>query len=96
MDKREAGKKSVEEFVTKVARGMKQETTPYEFLWWPEIPAEAAGEGMPNDMTIPLRVYKGNSWRSIDFAGSDIDGSADNPDLLNKYENEVAQCLGEL
>ena len=96
MDKSEAGKRNVEEYVTKVARGVKPETALYELVWWPEIRAEAGAGGIPNDTTIPLRVYRGNSWRSIEFAGSDIDGSVGNPELLNKYQGEVAQCLMEL
>jgi hypothetical protein len=96
MNKREAGMHRAEELVTKVARSMKLEGVAYEFLCWPEIPAEPVGAGRPNEATLPLRVYKGNSWRSIGFAGSDIDGSVDNPELLNKYESEVVQCLSEL
>lgn len=97
MDRREAGMQRAEDLVTKVARSMKLDGMAYEFLWWPEILAgPAAGAGRPNDTTMPLRVCKGNSWRSIGFAGSDIDGSVDNPELLNRYESEVVQCLGEL
>ena len=96
MDKREAGMHRAEELVTKVARSMNLEGVAYVFLWWPEILAEPSGAGRPNDTTMPLRVYKGNSWRSIGFAGSDIDGSVDNPESLNKYESEVVQCLSEL
>ncbi len=95
MDKREAGKRNAEEFVTRVARTMKQEAA-YEFLWWPEIQTGPAGAGMMNDTTLPLRVYRANSWRSIGFAGSDLDRSVDDSEALNKYEGEVAQCLNEL
>ena len=96
MDKREAGMRRAEEFVTKLAQNMKQGSVAYEFRWWPEIPAGPAGAGGPNDTTMPLRVYKGNSWRSIGFAGSDIDASENDPDVFKKYESEVAQSLLEL
>ena len=66
------------------------------FLWWPEILPEPGGVGWPNDTTVPLRMYKGNSWRSIAFAASDIDRSVDNPEVLKKYESEVVQSLAEL
>lgn len=79
-----------------MTRGMKQERTPYELLWWPEFPSRAAGAGIAGDTTTPLRVYKGSSWRAIEFAGSDIDSSVDNPELLTRYESDVAQCLREL
>lgn len=94
MDKREAGMRRAEEFVTNVARGLNQGTV--EFLWWPEIPAEPSGAGGPKGAALPLRLYKGNSWRSIAFAGSDIDGSGDDPDVFKRYESEVAQNLREL
>jgi hypothetical protein len=94
MDKREGGMRRAEELVTNAARSMKMEGV--EFLWWPEIPAEPPGAGQPQEAILPLRVYKGNSWRSIEFAGPDIDGCVEDPDLLKKYESEVAQDLLEL
>jgi hypothetical protein len=96
MDKREAGKQKAEEFVARLAQSLNLDAAAYRLLWWPEIPGEPAGAGRPNDTTMPLRVYKGNSWRSIGLAGSDVDGSVDDPELLKKYESEVAQCLTEL
>ena len=47
-------------------------------------------------LDAPLRMYKGNNWRSIGFAGSDIDGSVDDPEMLKKYESEAVQSLAEL
>jgi hypothetical protein len=41
-------------------------------------------------------MYKGNSWRLIGFAASDIDRSVNNPEVLKKYESEVVQSLAEL
>ena len=93
MEKHEAGKQKAEQFVTKVMRTMKQDGVVDAFLWWPEILPEPGGS---NDTTVPLRMYKGSSWRSIGFAGSDIDGSVDDPEVLKKYESEVVQSLAEL
>lgn len=96
MDKHEAGKQNAEQFVTKIMQSMKQDGVVDAFLSWPEILHEPGGAGGPNDTTVPLRMYKGNSWRSIAFAGSDIDGSVDDPETLKKYESEVVQSLAEM
>jgi hypothetical protein len=96
MDKREAGKQKAEEFVTKVANGMTPNAAVDTFLWWPEILPQPGGTGETNETTMPLRVFKGSSWKSISFAGSDLDASVDRPEVLLKYESEVAQCLVEL
>lgn len=96
MDTRETGMRNVEELVMKTARGLDQETAAYELLWWPEIPGQAGGAGLPSDTRVPLRLYKGNSWKSIEFAGSDIDGSVTDSTLLARYEDEVARCLREM
>jgi hypothetical protein len=96
MDTHEAGKQKTEQFVARVARSLKLEGCVDRFLWWPEVLPEPGGTGRPGDTTVPLRLYKGNSWRSIGFAGSDIDGSVDDPAVLGKYEGEVAQSLAEL
>ncbi|MGA2614562.1 MAG: hypothetical protein ABSG38_14080 [Spirochaetia bacterium] len=93
MDTHEAGKQRAEQFVTEIVRSLKQDGLVDAFLWWPEVLPEPGG---PGDTTVPLRIYKGNSWRLIGFAGSDIDGSVDNPAVLKKYEDEVAQSLAEL
>jgi hypothetical protein len=96
MDTREAGKQNAEDFVTKVVQRLKQDGSVDSFLWWPEISPEPGGPGAPGDTVVPLRVFKGRSWKSIAFAGSDIDGSVDNPRVLDKYEREVEQCVTEL
>ena len=96
MDKREAGKNNVGELVAKLARSMKLDAAVYRLLWWPKILPEPGGADKVNDTTMPLRVYKGNHWSWLEFAGSDVDGSVDDPELLNKYESEVARCLTEL
>jgi hypothetical protein len=96
MDKHEAGKRNAEQFVTKITQSTKQDGVVDAFLWWLEIPHEPYGAGGPNDTTVPLRMYKGNSWRSIAFAGSDIDGSMDDPEMLKKYESEIVQSLAEI
>ena len=95
MDTREAGKQKAEELVANVMSRMNGGAVD-SFLWWPEIPAETSGAGTPGDTTIPLRVFRGTSWKSIAFAGSDIDASAERPDVLQKYESEIVQCLTEL
>jgi hypothetical protein len=92
MDRHEAGKQKTEEFVTKVMQSVKQDAVVDALIWWPEI----LPEGRPNDTTVPLRMYKGNSWRSIGFAASDIDRSVDDPEVLKKYESEVVQSLAEI
>jgi len=96
MDKHEAGKQKAKQFVTEIVRSMKRDGVVDAFLWWPESLPEPGGVSRANDTTVPLRMYKGNSWRSIGFTGSDIDGSVDDPEVLKKYESEVVQSLAEL
>ncbi len=96
MDKHEAGKQKTEEFVTKVMQNIQQDGVVDALIWWPEILSEPGRADRPNDTTVPLRMYKGNSWRSIGFAASDIDRSVDDPEVLKKYESEVVQSLAEL
>lgn len=88
MDRREEGKQRAVQFVTEVARGLKPEVSVSTLLWWPP--------DRPDDGKLPLRLYKGNSWRSIEFAESDIDASSDDPEVLKKYASEIAQVLAEL
>jgi hypothetical protein len=96
MDKREAGKRKAEELVAKVMSRMNGSGAVDSLLWWPEILPETSGAGTPGDTTIPLRVFRGTSWKSIGFAGSDIDASGERPEVLQKYESEIVQCLTEL
>ncbi len=88
MDKREAGRQKAEHLVAEVARGLKQAGPVGTLLWW--TPDE------PDDAKASLRIYRGNSWRAIEFAQSDVDQSADDPAVLKKYEGEIAQALTEL
>jgi len=92
MDGHEAGKKCTERFVTEAVRKLGKEGSVDAFLWQPE---ERGGSSRPDDTTVQLRMYKENSWRQVGFAGSDIDGSVDNPEVLKKYEGEIAQALAE-
>ena len=65
MDEHEEGKQKAVQFVTDVMRSIKKEGSVDAFLWWPEALPEAGKEGQPGDTTLPLRIYKGHSWRSI-------------------------------
>ena len=96
MDGHEAGKQIAEQFVRGVVKSLTPDGHVDAFLWWlasPPTPGGAAGMGAA---PLALRMYRGNSWRSVEFAASDIDGSVEKPDVLKKYEGEIAQSLLEL
>jgi hypothetical protein len=42
-----------------------------------------------------MRIYRGNHWRSIEFDQSDIRNCVGSPDVLKKYEPELAEILTE-
>jgi hypothetical protein len=96
MDKREAGKQRTEQFVTELVRNLKLEGSVGAYLWWPSGPSKPGDPERPDDTTVPFRIYKGNNWRAIEFAASDVDASVDDPEVLRKYEGEIAQSLAEL
>lgn len=96
MNRREAGKQRAEQFVTELARGLKREGSVGSLPWWSTGAPELNGVDKPGDMTVHLRICKGKSWRSIGFAGSDIDGCVDDSQVLKKYEGEIAEILAEL
>jgi hypothetical protein len=96
MDGHEAGRQNAEQFVMNVAKGLKQEGQVSALLWWTETGQEPGGAARAGDAPLALRIYKGNSWRAVEFAVSDIDGSMEKPELLTKYEAEITQSLMEL
>ena len=95
MNKREAGKQRAEQFVTEVAQRVKPEAVS-SLLWWPADPPKSGVASGADDPMVRLRIYSGRSWRSIGFAGSDLDGSVEDPAALKKYESEIAESLAEL
>jgi hypothetical protein len=103
MDVHDAGKKKVEQFAWDIVKSLKLDGQVDAFLWWLASPPEPAGaieatgaaDGT-GDPPVVMRMYKGNSWRSVEFAASDIDGSTEKPELLKKYEGEITESLLEL
>jgi hypothetical protein len=96
MDRREAGKQKAEQFVRDLVKGLAQDGLVSALLWWSGGPAAPGGAGSPGEAAVVLRMYRGNSWRAIEFAASDIDGSIEKPELLQKYASDVTQNLTEL
>jgi hypothetical protein len=100
MDGHEAGKKKAEQFAREILKNLKLDGRVEAFLWWVASPAGAAGVSVeadvPGDPPVVMRMYRGNSWRSVEFAASDLDGSTEKPELLKKYEGEISEGLLEL
>jgi hypothetical protein len=86
----DAGKDAVETLIRKIAREASPPIAVSSFVWW------SSGEGETAESRLPLRIYNGNSWRSMDFLTADVEGSAAAPGLLSKYEGDIAQILTEL
>jgi len=96
MDAIEEGKERVEQLITRIAQGMKPASAVSSFVWWSNGSPEQNAEGAHDDAQLPLRIYRGNSWRSMEFRRSDVEGCAASPEMLTKYEGEIAQILAEL
>jgi hypothetical protein len=99
MNETELGKQRSEQFITEVAKKLDLDSDQFVVLWWsPELPElqgtnEKTGK---EEATMPLRIYKGNSWRLKNFSKSDIDNCVKSPEVLAKYEDEITQILTDL
>jgi hypothetical protein len=94
MSRTETGKEKVEQLVMRLAQAMTPPAAVSSLVWWS---TEALnGESAPDAPRVALRIYRRNSWRSMDFLASDIDGCEAAPELLAKYEGEISQILSEL
>jgi hypothetical protein len=96
MNETEPGKQRSEQFVAEVAKKMGLDSGQFTFLWWsPELQGTNQGSGK-EDQTVPLRIYRGNSWRMQGFSRSDLENCVKSPDVLAKYEDEITQILTDL
>lgn len=95
MDTSELGKKRMEELITEQMRSLDHDSGLYTFLWWSPDP-QANRKNTQTEVTVPLRLYKGNSWRLIEFSQSDLNHCSESPELLQKYEGEIKQILMDL
>jgi hypothetical protein len=86
MTETELGKQRSEQFITALAKKLSLDPGQFVLLWW-------SGE---EEATIPLRIYKGNSWRLNNFSKSDVDNCVKSPEVLAKYEDEITQILTDL
>jgi hypothetical protein len=96
MDEHEAGKAKAEQFARDLARSLKQDDSATSFLWWTGEQSQSGRADLTDTPPLVLRMYRGNSWRAVEFSASDIDACAEKPDALKKYESEIAQSLMEL
>jgi hypothetical protein len=90
----EDGKDRVERFILQLASDMKRESAAKSFVWWTPATVESTATGGAIAM-IPMRIYQGNHWRSIDFDQADIRSCVGAPEVLKKYEPELAEILAE-
>jgi hypothetical protein len=97
METLEAGKSKVENHIMELSRGMKLEDSVYSILWWPGAEAGAPFVGTQPETAMALRIYcKGTGWRSMELASSDVDGCAEAPGVLEKYDWEICRMLAEM
>jgi len=96
MNETELGKQRSEQFIAEVAKKLYLDSGQFALLWWsPELQGTNEKTGK-EEATIPLRIYKGNSWRVKNFSKSDIDNCVKSPEVLAKYEDEITQILTDL
>ena len=96
MSRIDTGKERVEQLIMGLAEGIKPASPVSSLVWWSNVRPETIGAS-PHDLpNVALRIYRGNSWRSIEFLRSDIDDCGAAPDVLKKYEGEISQILAEL
>lgn len=88
------GKERIERFIAQLASDMKRESAAGSFVWWTPATVESSAAGGVAAM-VPMRIYRGNHWRSIEFDQSDIRNCVGSPDVLKKYETELAEILAE-
>lgn len=91
-----AAREQVEKLILQLANARNLAQGAYSFVWWeremPE-PDPVAGTGGP---PIPLRIYCGNRWRQIEFAGPDLDACVRSPEVLKKYEEDIVEILSNI
>jgi hypothetical protein len=96
MDVHDAGRLSAERFVRNLIEGTNRGGLVSALLWWAGDSSSPGQETRTGGAPVVLRMYRGNSWRAIEFSASDIDGCVEKLELLEKYEAEITQSLAEL
>ncbi|MGA2379833.1 MAG: hypothetical protein ABSG85_11060 [Spirochaetia bacterium] len=96
MSRIDTGKERVEQLIMGLAEEIRPASPVSSLVWWSNGRPETIGAS-PHDLpNVALRIYRGNSWRSMEFLRSDIDDCGAAPDVLKKYEGEISQILAEL
>jgi hypothetical protein len=90
----EEGKERIERFIAQLASDMKRESAAGSFVWWTPATVESNGAGGAVAM-IPMRIYRGSHWRAIEFDQADVRSCVASPEVLNKYQPELAEILSE-
>jgi len=96
MGRTDTGKEKVEQLIMGIAQGMAPATAVSSLVWWLPAGLEPAAEKASTLPNVQLRIYRGNSWRAMEFLRSDIDDCGAAPEVLKKYEGEISQILAEL
>jgi hypothetical protein len=97
-----AAREQVEKFILQLANERNLASNVDSFVWWePEIPEAAPGAGTrtgtgTGETPVSLRIYRGNRWRQIAFAGPDLDACVRSPDVLRKYEGDIVEILSDI
>ena len=94
-----AAREQVEKLVLQLANDRNLAQGTYSFVWWErEMPDGAPDAGTSSGTgtggnPISLRIYSGNRWRQIAFAGPDLDACVSSPEVLRKYEDDIVEIL---
>ena len=91
-----AAREQVEKLVLQLANDRNLAQGTYSFVWWERERAEPDLGAGPGGSLIPLRIYCGNRWRQIAFAGPDLDACVRSPEVLKKYEEDIVEILSDI
>jgi hypothetical protein len=96
MSKIDTGKGKVEQLIYGMAQALLPACSITSLVWWSIAQPDSTLDSPHGPPNVPLRIYRGNNWRLMEFLRSDIEDCGGAPEVLKKYEAEISEILMEL